>query len=147
MANSEKKLIVVPALEKALDIMEYIAETRRPVLLKEISMELGIPSATVYRTVNYLCHRQYLRKDSQIDGAYLLGPRLLLLANAITDQIDLLTEASPVLKELAAKSGQTAQIGILQDFGVMYVAQMLPTKPVNIIAALRTIISVNLSAS
>lgn len=147
MANSKKKLTVVPALEKALDIMEYIAETRRPVLLKEISVELGIPPATVYRTVNYLCHRHYLRKDSQIDGAYLLGPQLLSLSRAITEQTDLLIEAGPVLNELAANSEQTAQIGILQDFGVMYIDQRLPAKPVNIIAALRVVIPVNLSAS
>lgn len=147
MGNEEKKLTVVPALAKALDIMEYIARMRRSVPLKEISNELGIPSATVYRTVNYLCHREYLRKDPQNDGAYLLGPTLLFLADAVTDQLDLLMEATPVLKELATRSEQTAQIGILQDFGVMYVEQMLPAKPVNIIAALRTIIPVNLSAS
>lgn len=147
MGDTQKKPTVVPALEKALDIMEYIARKRRSVPLKEVSTELGISSATVYRTVNYLCHRQYLRKDPQVDGAYLLGPTLLSLSDAITEQIDLLTEAAPILKELATNSEQTAQIGILQDFGVMYIEQALPAKPVNIIAALRTIIPVNLSAS
>lgn len=147
MNFSTKPVVVVPALEKALDILEYIAQSGTSVTAKELSTELRIPHASVYRTVKYLCNRGYLKQDQQDEGQYSLGPQLLHLAHALSKQFDLLTAAGPIIRELAAKSIQTAQIGILQDLGVMYIDQALPIKPVNIIAALRTIIPVNVSAS
>jgi DNA-binding IclR family transcriptional regulator len=147
MNPSTKPATVVPALEKALDILEYIAQSGTSVPAKELSTNLMIPHATVYRTVKYLCSRGYLKQDQQDEGEYSLGPQLLHLAHALSRQFDLLTAAGPIIRELAAKSTQTAQIGILQDLGVMYIDQALPTKPVNIIAALRTVIPVNVSAS
>lgn len=142
-----KKTPVVPALEKALDILEYIAQEGVPVTLKDITTTLNIPHATAYRTVKYLCSRNYLKPDPQSESAYYLGPQLLYLAHVMNRQFDLITEAAPIIKELAARTNQTAQIGVLQDLGVMYVDQAQPTRPVTIIAALRTVIPVNLSAS
>jgi len=144
----EKKVQVVPALEKALDILEYIAERGDFVTTKEISAELGIPIASTYRTVNYLCSRDYLRENPDVEGGgYSLGAQIQVLADHITRQFDLISVALPSMRRLAAQSEQTVQLGILQDEQVIYIEQILPSKPVNIIAALRTGISVNVSAS
>lgn len=147
MKDAEGSVTVVPALEKALDILEYIAQRGTYVTVKEVSNGLGIPLATAYRTIKYLWSRKYLQTKSEAGGEYYLGPQLLYLAHLITKQFDLISIAKPVMNELAAKSGQTAQLGVLQDFGVVYIEQALPAKPVNIIAALRTVIPVNVSAS
>lgn len=142
-----KKTMRVPALEKALDILEYVARRNSSVSVKELSRELEIATATAYRTVNYLSLRGYLRENDQSEGEYFLGPQIFHLANLVTQQLDLVHLAKPIMKELAVKTNQTTQLGILQDFGVVYVEQELPTSPVNIIAALRTIIPINVSAS
>lgn len=139
------KPAVVPALEKALDILEYLAERGSAVTIKEIATALGTPLATTYRIVNYLCSRGYLK--AQGDGVFYLGPQLLYLSHVVDRQFDLINQAKPIMNALATESGQTAQLGILQDFGVIYIEQALPSKPVNIVAALRTVIPVNLSAS
>jgi len=144
----EKKVQVVPALEKALDILEYIAERGDFVTTKEISAELGIPIATTYRTVNYLCCRNYLRENPDVEGGgYSLGSQIQVLADHITRQFDLISVALPTMRRLAAQSEQTVQLGVLQDGQVIYIEQVLPAKPINIIAALRTSIPVNVSAS
>jgi DNA-binding IclR family transcriptional regulator len=146
--STEKKVQVVPALEKALDILEYIAERGDFVSTKEISAELGIPIATTYRTVNYLCNRNYLRENPDLEGnGYSLGAQIQILADHITRQFDLISVALPSMRRLAAQSEQTVQLGILQEHQVIYIEQVLPAKPVNIIAALRTGIAVNVSAS
>ncbi|MGQ9889586.1 MAG: IclR family transcriptional regulator [Aggregatilineales bacterium] len=142
---SSTKPTVVPALEKALDILEYIAERGTVVTIKEITTSLGIPLASSYRIVNYLCSRGYLK--TQGDGEFYLGPQLLYLSHRVEQQFDLINQAKPIMNALATESGQTAQLGVLQDFGVVYIEQALPSKPVNIVAALRTVIPVNLSAS
>jgi DNA-binding IclR family transcriptional regulator len=51
------------------------------------------------------------------------------------------------MKELSEKTGQTTQLGILRGYGVIYIEQVLPMKPVNIVAGLRTLMPVNVSAS
>lgn len=145
--SSEKKAVVIPAVEKALDILEYVATQGTSVTAKEIASRLDIPASTTYRTVNYLCDRDYLKEDKQFDGRYYLGFQVMFLAHQLTRQRDLIDIAKPVMRQLATQSGQTAQLGILHDFGVVYIDQSLPAQPVNIIAALRTRIPVNVSAS
>lgn len=145
MSINGKKAVTVPAVEKALDIMEYIARQGKAVAIKDITATLDIPPATAYRTVKYLCSRKYLKETVQAE--YALGPQLLYLTDLIAKQFDMIIEAEPIMKELATRSGQTAQLGILQDLGVMYIQQSLPPTPVNIIATLRTVIPVNISAS
>ncbi|MCA9911642.1 MAG: IclR family transcriptional regulator, partial [Anaerolineae bacterium] len=108
---------------------------------------LDIPIATVYRTVKYLCTRNYLKENAAADGRYFLGSQLSILAHQATGHRDLIYLAKPFMRELAIKSGQTAQLGILQDYQVVYIEQALPARPVNIIAALRTGVPVNVSAS
>jgi len=141
-----KQVNVVPALEKGLDILEFIAQQERYTTPKEISEALGVPIATTYRILNYLSNRKYLQESPQ-GGAFGLGTQLLFLADTMHRQFDLAVVAAPVMQKLATKTGQTAQLGVLQEFGVMYVEQKLSTKPVNIVATLRTVIPVNVSAS
>lgn len=139
--------LVVPAVEKALDIMEFIAQRGSSVTIKELSVHLDIPIATAYRTVRYLCARRYLAEHAQIEGAYILGSQFMQLAHLATKQSKLHIEAEPIMRKLAKLTGQTTQLGILQDLGVTYIEQIMPTTPVSIIATLRTILPVNVSAS
>ncbi len=147
MAKNDQTSVVVPAVEKALDILEFIAQRESSATIKELSVHLDIPIATAYRTVRYLCSRRFLAEHSQIEGAYVLGPQFMHLAYLTTRQSRLHIEAEPVMRKLAKLTGQTTQLGILQDLGVTYIEQVLPTTPVSIIATLRTILPVNVSAS
>lgn len=146
-SDTEKAVTTIPAVAKALDILEYIAQRESAASAKDIATDLDIPVATVYRTIKYLCWRNYLKETNNGDGRYILGSQIISLAHQLTLQRDLIHLAKPFMRELAAKSNQTAQLGILQNHQVMYIEQALPTQPVNIIAALRTGIPVNVSAS
>ncbi len=147
MEAVDKKVRTVPALEKALDILEYIASRGDFVTIKEISAQLSIPTATAYRTVNYLLSRHYLRQNLEIEGEYFLGPQIQRLSDVIARQFDIVALAKPVMRQLASQCGHTVQLGVLQGFEVVYIEQILPAQPVNIIAALRTGLPVNVSAS
>lgn len=139
--------IAVPAVERALNILEYLGEKGAPATLKEISSTLGIPAASTFRIVRYLCSRGYIEEDANIQGRYELGLQLLRLAHLLDRRLDLRTIAVYPMRRLAEESGQTAQLGILQGYGVMYIDQAEPREPVSIIAALRTILPVNVSAA
>lgn len=137
---------VVPALVKALDILEYLAAKGAPASVKELAADLDIPVATAYRTVKYLTSRRYLVESPRSEGFYEFGPQISYLAHLYTKQSSLVVDAHAALRELADISGQTSQLGVLQDYGVTYIDQCLPAKPVSIIATLRTVVPLNLSA-
>ncbi len=147
MEAVSKRVQTVPAIEKALDIMEYMANRGEFVTIKEVAADLGIPQATAYRTVNYLLSRNYLRQSVEAEGEYFLGPQLQRLSDVISRQFDIIAIAKPFMRHLASQCGHTVQLGVLQEAQVVYIEQVLPTRPVNIIAALRTGIPVNVSAS
>jgi DNA-binding IclR family transcriptional regulator len=145
--EKDVNLEVVPAVQRALDIFEYLGNQNKPMTLKEISIYLQIPSVSTFRIVKYLCSRGYLKEDSNVQGRYSLGFQLLHLAHLMSKCFDLSNIGIESMRKLAEESGQTAQLAVLQENGVMYINQILPQKPVNIIAALRTVLSVNISAS
>ncbi len=85
----------MPALEKALDILEYVAQHGTPITVKQIALNLELPLATTYRIVKYLCSRGYLRGETE--GEYSLGPQFLYLAQVVTGQFDLISQAKPIM--------------------------------------------------
>jgi DNA-binding IclR family transcriptional regulator len=136
----------VPALEKSLDIIDYLVKCNEDLTTHEISTRLHIPIATTYRIVQYLFLRGYLKESQGKQGAFLLGNKFLHVAESVKNRLNINMEALPAMRQLANTTGQTVNFGVLQDYGVMYILQELPALPVNIIAGLRVILSVNTSA-
>ena len=63
---------VVPALERALNIIEYIAAHSEPVTLKPITTDLCIPSASAFRLIKNLVSRGYVSENSGAHMTYCL---------------------------------------------------------------------------
>jgi len=78
----------VPAVEKALDILEFMSEHPRAVSLKQLSEELQKSPGELFRIVDCLIRRGYLSKDP--------GQNLLSLSLKIFD----LTNGHPQFKVL-----------------------------------------------
>lgn len=145
--SEDKSQSAVPAIERALNILEYLGTVDKPVTLKEISSILKIPNASTFRIVKYLCSRGYLQEKSEPQAQYSLGLKILDLSHMLTKQLDITQIAKPSMKKLSELTGQTSQLAVLQKHGIMYIDQIFPTKPVSIIAPLRTELPVNISAS
>jgi DNA-binding IclR family transcriptional regulator len=146
-SHDSRKQTVVPAVERALNILESLGTHGTSMTLKEIAATLDIPAVSTFRIVKYLCSRGYLKEEPHLPGQYNLGMQLLYIAHQLHRNSDLRVAAILSMRKLAEVTGQTSQLAILQDYGVMYVEQATPLKPVNIIAQLRTQIPVNVSAS
>ncbi|HPT83375.1 MAG TPA: IclR family transcriptional regulator [Limnochordia bacterium] len=144
--NSNNNHVVVPAVKNALDIFELLSTKPAGLTLKQISSTLGIPQTSCFRVVKYLLSRGYLTIISESSpDRYTLGFSLLDLADKIEPKLR--TLAKDVLRELANSSEMTAQLGVLHGNGVMYIEQALPVEPVSIIAKLRTVLPINVSAA
>ena len=74
--------------------------------------------ATAYRFVNTLRERGLLERDTR-SGHYTLGLKLLELEGLIHRKLDLESLSIPLLKKLAAKSGETVQLTVVNaDRGI-----------------------------
>lgn len=144
--ENEKK-VCVPAVERAIDILEYIAENPEGKTIAEICQALKIPLASAFRTTKYLVGRGYLRENNHLPCRYRLGFQVLKISNALLNGVSLYSAAKKSMPRVVQITNQAVQLGILQGAMVTYIEQMLPKTPVNIIAPVHMPIALNSSAS
>lgn len=104
---------------RAIELLEDLA-VAGPSPLGEIARRLGWDKATTHRFVRTLVEAGYALQDP-VSRRYWLSLRLLPLANAVLDAIDIRSELRPVLTELAALTGETVHLGTLEQDEVVYI--------------------------
>ena len=71
---------LVPAVARALTLLDRLARGREPMTLARLSSELALPKSSVHGLCTTLVSFGYLRR--QADGSFLIGPRVMGLAEA-----------------------------------------------------------------
>ena len=116
----------MPAVERALDILEYCVERNAPVTIQEVTEKFDIPRASAFRIFRTLESRGYLVNTDK-SFRYITGPRVLLLGNRITHEENLRQISNPHLYRLANETKQTVQLGVLFGYRVLYIDQIRTT--------------------
>lgn len=112
----------VQSVDRALTILEQLAR-HGEAGVTEIAGELGVHKSTAFRLVATLeAHR--LVEQTEDRGKYRLGVGLLRLAGATTARLDLVQEARPVCRQLAADTGETVNIAVLSESSALYLDQV-----------------------
>lgn len=96
----------VPALDRALTILEAIAATG-PMGFKDITDQLSLPPASVARILKRLCQRHYLAKDAET-GDYIIGEAPSALTRKPGVKETLQQVGAPILAQLRDTTRQTA---------------------------------------
>jgi len=112
----------VQALERAFDILELLSKEQHGLGLTEIGSRLELHKSTVYRLLYVLKQRGYIEKTAH--GHYRLGLEFIELSSLFLNNLELKTEAQPVLRELAGKTGNTVFLATLQEDQVVYIDKM-----------------------
>ncbi len=120
----------VPAVMRALDIIEYIAQ-RQEASFTEIFTDLGLPKSTTYQILGTLADRGYVRHSGG-STKFSLGLRLFELGSQAVTRLDIRTEGTPVLQELVDDINETAHLGILDGIEGVYLAKVEGTSPVRL---------------
>lgn len=140
--------IYPPAVDRAIQILDYMAQNHEPQTIKNLSSILGIPNASLFRIVKCLTDHNYLRLESEQPDRYVLGYKLYCLAQTAYDGSPLGRIAMPHMKKLAEQTQQAAQLCVLQSGTIITIEQVIPSNAtITIIAKLGEKIPVNLSAS
>jgi DNA-binding IclR family transcriptional regulator len=110
----------VPALEKGLDVLEFLSEARRGIGLNDIAAALGRSRQELFRVVTCLAGRGYLLRDSA--GSYRLSTQMLEVGSRHVAQQALVAEAMPAMERLAETIGRSCQLAIVERERLLVVA-------------------------
>jgi DNA-binding IclR family transcriptional regulator len=112
----------VQSVDRALTILGILARLGEAGVT-EIAGELGVHKSTAFRLVATLEGHGMVEQNEE-RGKYRLGVGLLRLAGATTARLDVVQEARPIVRKLAADSGETVNIAVLSDRSELYLDQV-----------------------
>lgn len=113
----------VPAVEKALDVLELLSESPDGLTMNEIVDALGRTMGEIYRVVVYLTDRDYLSQDPAT-GRYALTLQLFELSHRHDPTERLIQSALPILERIAARTSQSCHLGVLNRSNVLVISSV-----------------------
>jgi DNA-binding IclR family transcriptional regulator len=120
--SEEKNSYATPALEKGLDVIELLAHQPGGLTKSEISRELKRTVSEIFRMLVCLERRGYI---AQVDSdRYALTLKLFKLVQEHPPTERLITEALPVMHQLAHETQQSCHMGIIDGAQVAILAQV-----------------------
>ncbi|HEX5403939.1 MAG TPA: IclR family transcriptional regulator [Pseudonocardiaceae bacterium] len=126
---------VVPAVARAVDILDLFLTGAETLSMPEMTAALGLPRATVHDLVSTLVDRALLAHAPGQPHRYRLGHRLCQLGNAYAERLDLPREGTHVAAEVAARCAETVHVAVLDGADVVYVAKVDSTQSVRLVSA------------
>jgi DNA-binding IclR family transcriptional regulator len=112
----------VQSVSRAVRALELIAQEGE-LGVTDLGRGLGVHKATASRLAATLAAGGLIERDPVTDR-YRLGFGLIRLVGAAMASINLVRTAHPVLEELADRTHETVNIGVLSGDGVVYVDQV-----------------------
>ncbi|WP_283134885.1 IclR family transcriptional regulator [Rhizohabitans arisaemae] len=117
------------ALARGLALLERLAKAKQPVTLGELNDDTGLPKSTLVRLLAVLTETGYVvRVDER--PSFRLGHKVLELSTAYIATLDASAAASGYLARLAASTGQTANLGVLDGEQVLHLRVEEPDRPI-----------------
>jgi DNA-binding IclR family transcriptional regulator len=109
---------------RALEILDLLAATERPLGLAQIAKEFGIPKSSCLALLRALCARDFVRQEP--GGAYVLGLRTFEVGAAYLRAVTPVGAATAELRALTERLGMTSHFAVLEGDEVVYLAKQDP---------------------
>ena len=122
-AASGKRSYAVPAAEKALDIIEFLATQPEGLTVTEIALALNRTVHELYRVVLALEGRGYLYRPPGSDR-YRLSLKLFELAHQTSSVRQLTDAALPIMQSLSPQAQQSCHLAVLSGHETLIVLQI-----------------------
>ncbi|CAM5379218.1 IclR family transcriptional regulator OS=Streptomyces alboniger OX=132473 GN=CP975_30075 PE=4 SV=1 [Streptomyces alboniger] len=126
---------LVPAVTRALDILELFLDGDGTLSAPDIVRRLQLPRTTVHELVTTLAARSYIVQVPGQPGRYRLGVRPYQLGSRYAEQLDLAAEGQQVARSVAETCDETVHVAILEGTDVIYIAKVDSTHAVRMVSA------------
>lgn len=127
MNSAEPRL--VPAVERARDILDYVSEATEPPLQTEIGRALGLPKSSVHGLLITLTSLGLLNEER---GRYTVGAHVLKWAGAALDQSDMAQEFNRLIGAIPALTHHTITLSSLVGSKVVYTSCRNSSAPLGV---------------
>jgi DNA-binding IclR family transcriptional regulator len=111
---------LVQSVERAMAILEELAKDKNGCGVTALSNALGLHKSTTHRLLVTLMNKGYVEKDIETDN-YRLGIKILTLAGAVFERMDVRTIAKPYIQELSKRTNETVHLAILDHDEAFYI--------------------------
>lgn len=107
------------SVDHALELL-LLFRSRPALRVSEVADQLDVARSTAHRLLNMLVHRQFAVQDPAT-RAYRPGPRLVEIGLAAVGALDVRTRMRPYLAEIAARTGETCSLLVLEGDMVHFI--------------------------
>lgn len=122
----------IPAVEKTVRILHYLAKEGRGTPTKAIAAEVEVSASTCYRILKTLEVAGWIAQDEW--GGFHIGKGLLPVVEPLADLREVIRRSRPVLEAGARRWGVTVKLCSRQGSEQITVAVGTPSNPVGILA-------------
>ncbi|WP_417260769.1 IclR family transcriptional regulator [Celeribacter sp.] len=112
-----------PAVDKAVDILEYLSLQRDGATMKEIADGVGRSTTEIYRVALALERRSLIFKDPQTDR-FSLSMRLFELSHQHPPSARLIGMAQPIMEDLAQSTLQSCHLSVADGERLLILASV-----------------------
>jgi IclR family acetate operon transcriptional repressor len=120
MADGSPNKAGVQSVERAFELLEILASAGGTAALGELAARADLPQPTIHRLIRTLLTMGYVRQLP--NRHYALGPKLIRLGENAAQLIG--AWSRPHLSELVQRTGESANMAVLDNDMAVYVAQV-----------------------
>jgi len=118
-----KRNYPTPALEKGLDILELFANEPNGLTKSDVARRLNRTVSEIFRMLICLEDRGYIGRSDDDDDRFRLTLKIFRMALEYSPTKRLVSEALPIMQNIAHKLNQSCHLGVLEEGQVVIVAQ------------------------
>jgi DNA-binding IclR family transcriptional regulator len=122
---------IIQSLQRGLGILEIIAKKQSGVSTAEVSREIGLHTSTTFHLLRTLTTLGYLAQD-EATRQYHVGSKIFHLAASVSNEVQLLRMAKPLLVEMAKETGESSHLAIFERGEVIVVGKIDGGGPVGV---------------
>ncbi|WP_163192571.1 IclR family transcriptional regulator [Clostridium thermarum] len=118
---------MVQSIERAIDILDYLAQHPKGCGIGELSKNLALSKSTIHRIITTLKHKEYVIQNME-NEKYQLGMKVLSLSSSIINNMDFIDIAKPYINDFANKVGEVIHLTIPDESftNIIYVDKVTP---------------------
>ena len=118
---------LVPAVVRAVDLLDAVAACAEPVGVSELARRLGLSKSSVHGLAITLVHCGLLERSRA--GGVAIGPKSMAWAGAFSERSNLVSAFGEIARDFAPLAEETVMLSVLDGAQVFYLACRHGTKP------------------
>jgi IclR family KDG regulon transcriptional repressor len=118
----ERASVGIQSLGRAFGILEEVARHRDGIGLADLSRLVGLHNSTTFHLAKTMAVLGYVRQEKDTKR-YRIGRPLFALAASALDEIEMISVATPILEELARRTGECSHFAVRMGDAIVVIAR------------------------